>query len=337
MTGTPIQNTVEDLGSLIRFLRVPCLSDIYSFRKHISGVPKKKLRHPEPNVKNLKLLLESICLRRSKAILSLPESRELTYELSFSKAEQRAYDDLTEACKKLISASANKCRTSQSSHPMLRALLRLRMFCNIGFEIGKKRVGYEPDEIISLFQQIQSACCFSCGADIVVLEETDVYERSRLSHCDRLVCGECASRLQERSSEAGTVCPFCDTKCSHGVLLSPENASFCSNSNECSTGLMKSDQGWPTKLLAVKDNLVKHLESDKRLAPSFSDLFIPHCGTDSSNKVLCFHSGDKASMFSVAFWQNMVSITTGWMEHFDQISERKSSRTSAPKIRKGFC
>lgn len=35
MTGTPVQNGVGNIGSLVRFLRVPVMGDVVNFRKHI--------------------------------------------------------------------------------------------------------------------------------------------------------------------------------------------------------------------------------------------------------------------------------------------------------------
>src|SRR4051794_3165764 len=71
LTGTPIQNCLEDLGSLVRFLRISPLDKVATFRKHIIH----PLKSGEPDcLRNLRLLLDCVCLRRTKDLLGLPES-----------------------------------------------------------------------------------------------------------------------------------------------------------------------------------------------------------------------------------------------------------------------
>lgn len=68
LTGTPIQNRVEELYSLIRFLRIPPFSDLATFKQSIS-IPIQE-GNIELALGRLKTLLLAIMLRRTKQILS---------------------------------------------------------------------------------------------------------------------------------------------------------------------------------------------------------------------------------------------------------------------------
>ncbi|CAG9945356.1 unnamed protein product [Clonostachys rosea f. rosea IK726] len=180
MTGTPIQNTIDDLGSLIKFLRVPQFSDTLVFRKRISGIKKIGQSHAKLNLANLRLLLLSICLRRKQSVISLPGVTEVKHKVQFSEREKFAHTAILIACKKSAMASANQPNEKESAKATLQGILRMRMFCNVGFEIAGGRVGEmsEPDQVLSLLQQSGDAKCYSCAADI-----HDLSENATISHC----------------------------------------------------------------------------------------------------------------------------------------------------------
>ncbi|CAO3621399.1 unnamed protein product [Cunninghamella blakesleeana] len=67
LTGTPIQNRVEELYSLFRFLKIKPLCQLHEFRKAIS-IPIQR-GQMEQALDRLKLVLMAIMLRRTKAIL----------------------------------------------------------------------------------------------------------------------------------------------------------------------------------------------------------------------------------------------------------------------------
>jgi SNF2 family DNA or RNA helicase len=96
LTGTPIQNSVKELQSLLMFLRVSDLSN-----ENIWKETMKKLlgSNDEDAFKLLKKELGTIMLRRTKAILQhtsfkLPTKTVKRCEVKFSKMERRLYQDL---------------------------------------------------------------------------------------------------------------------------------------------------------------------------------------------------------------------------------------------------
>jgi SNF2 family DNA or RNA helicase len=68
LTGTPVQNSLEDIAALLSFIRAPPLDDIADFRKYIVAPLTKG---SENGVKNLRQLLDSVRLRRTKQLLDL--------------------------------------------------------------------------------------------------------------------------------------------------------------------------------------------------------------------------------------------------------------------------
>lgn len=99
MTGTPIQNSLEDLDSLVGFLRVPLLENPATFRKYIIQADRAGAQH---RFKNLRILLDSICLRRAGKSLGLPEPDTEVRELSFTAAERQVYNGMLERISRRI-------------------------------------------------------------------------------------------------------------------------------------------------------------------------------------------------------------------------------------------
>jgi SNF2 family DNA or RNA helicase len=85
LTGTPIQNSLEDLAALINFIRSSPLEDLYMFKKHIIS---PLMKNSQKGVENLRQLLDSVCLRRTKQLLDLPEVVTEPRLLNFSPEEK---------------------------------------------------------------------------------------------------------------------------------------------------------------------------------------------------------------------------------------------------------
>ncbi|KAI0907155.1 SNF2 family N-terminal domain-containing protein [Ustulina deusta] len=128
LTGTPIQNKLEDLTSLAQFLQLPHLSTRVTFQKYIIG----PLSEGGPNfAKPLRGYLEAYCLRRSEKCLTLPPFRQEHVTLQFSSEERRLYDLILDDTRKQVDALISKGNTSSCSK-LFTAMLRLRMLCNLG-------------------------------------------------------------------------------------------------------------------------------------------------------------------------------------------------------------
>ncbi|KAI0599782.1 SNF2 family N-terminal domain-containing protein [Biscogniauxia sp. FL1348] len=128
LTGTPIQNKLEDLTSLAQFLQLPPLSTKAAFQKQILG----PLSEGGPNfAKPLRTYLESYCLRRSEKCLTLPPSQQEDVPLKLSPEEQHLYNLVLYTTKQQIDSLVSKGDTIKCKI-LFTAMLRMRMLCNVG-------------------------------------------------------------------------------------------------------------------------------------------------------------------------------------------------------------
>ncbi|KAJ6000208.1 hypothetical protein N7481_000617 [Penicillium waksmanii] len=99
LTGTPIQNDIEDLGALIAFLKVPVLERPSTFRKLISHPISSNARY---RFKNMQTLLHAVCIRRTRGLLEIPEPLIQVKQLPMSQLERSQYRELLHDCKMKI-------------------------------------------------------------------------------------------------------------------------------------------------------------------------------------------------------------------------------------------
>jgi SWI/SNF-related matrix-associated actin-dependent regulator of chromatin subfamily A3 len=272
MTGTPVQNSLHDLRSLIQFLRVPYLEDTAVFQRHIAerGRMGKGIPRPKPNYENLKLLLGSICLRRSISSLSLGVTF-LFERPRLSEVERRAYNDLAMSCKRAVDAAVSERRATHGNRAILTALLRLRIFCNTGLAsfgvTGKDAIEqFNPDEINSLLQQSgEVPVCVECSCDILSFDANDGLRQQFLNPRRRFKCQECIQLAT--ASPGGGRSSRSHHSPAHNVdrqpiLLAKEDSGYESASNSYSSISDLSTS--PSKLKAVLFDIMEHHSEEKR-------------------------------------------------------------------------
>ena len=134
VTGTPVQNRLEDLGALIRFLRIKPFDEASSWAQYI--IAPFKLGD-EMVIPNLRLLVDSITLRRGKENIGLKGRKEAHHKLKFTPEEQSLYTAFASRSNmqlKGMMRESNVLRGKTYAH-VLKSLLRLRMISNHGREM----------------------------------------------------------------------------------------------------------------------------------------------------------------------------------------------------------
>ncbi|KAG2134132.1 SNF2 family N-terminal domain-containing protein [Suillus clintonianus] len=135
LTGTPMQNTVDELFSLLKFLRVRPLNDWQNFNEQIAQ-PIKAGR-PVRALKRLHVVLQSIMLRRTKdfvlngkPIISLPARHLSVVQCKFDSDEQAFYNTLSQRMTNELDKLVQANEASKNYTHVLLMLLRLRQACN---------------------------------------------------------------------------------------------------------------------------------------------------------------------------------------------------------------
>jgi SNF2 family DNA or RNA helicase len=155
MTGTPVENSIEDLFAMLDFVSPGLLGS--SVRQRMS----QAATHGKLDTSALDQLAQALkpfILRRTKGqvLKDLPEKTEKILHCELSAQERKHYVELRDHYRDHLRGEIERRGLARSKIVILEALLRLRQAaCHPGL-IDKKRIGSESAKVETLIAQLQS-------------------------------------------------------------------------------------------------------------------------------------------------------------------------------------
>ncbi|KAK4100867.1 hypothetical protein N658DRAFT_85518 [Parathielavia hyrcaniae] len=138
VTGTPVQNKLEDLAALLAFLRLKPFDEKSKFLQYI--IQPFKMADPEI-VPKLRVLIDTITLRRLKDKIRLPARTDEVIRLEFSPEERQVYDwfakNASDRVRALTGQAIGQDRIvgGRTMIHILRSILQLRLICAHGKDL----------------------------------------------------------------------------------------------------------------------------------------------------------------------------------------------------------
>ncbi|OCK84832.1 hypothetical protein K432DRAFT_288065 [Lepidopterella palustris CBS 459.81] len=137
MTGTPMMNSIDELYSLINFLRIKPYNDQQQFNYNFSRPIKSQSRHHnEAAMRKLQVLLKAILLRRTKSslidgapIITIPPKHIKKQHVVFSDDEESLYRALETKSQITFNRYLKANTVGRNYGNVLVLLLRLRQAC----------------------------------------------------------------------------------------------------------------------------------------------------------------------------------------------------------------
>ncbi|XP_024534461.1 DNA repair protein RAD5A isoform X2 [Selaginella moellendorffii] len=237
LTGTPVQNKLEDMYSLFHFLRVEPWCNWGWWYKLIQ---KPYEEGDERGLKLLQAILKPLMLRRTKdstdkegrPILVLPPAQCEVIECNLSESERDFYDALYHRSKVKFDQFVQEGKVLHNYASILELLLRLRQACDHPFlvlsrgdtedyaDLGKlarrfldKNSSQVPStayvkEVVDDIRKGDTAECPIC---------LEMPEDAVLTPCAHQMCRECLFNSWRTS--AGGPCPICRRSCTKQELI----------------------------------------------------------------------------------------------------------------------
>ncbi|GLC43495.1 hypothetical protein PLESTM_001479400 [Pleodorina starrii] len=225
LSGTPIQNTVDDLYSYFRFIRYAPYCESRKFKELIKGKIAEK---PEIGYKFLQAVLQAVLLRRTKQstingepIIKLPGREQQLIQVKFSGPEAAFYRQVqADSLRAIKEAREGGVSGSRQYVNMLHSLLKLRQACNHPWLVRGARNTWHKTGTPSA-SEVEAARKLSAEARsalVVALSRGDaqcpccgdIAEDPVASSCGHVFCAQCLAAQKEGASVEGELlCPAC--------------------------------------------------------------------------------------------------------------------------------
>lgn len=271
------QNRLDDLASLLKFIKAYPYDDTKQFKAHISALWKSG--EDESAIERLRYLSSCLLLRRPKATISLPPRHDLLCPVEFRNDERDLYERAREQTIVTINEALHNV-TDSSFHGgfvnVLQQIESMRLLCNLGVHYQSRHAttmknisqGSAPwssiaQGIFNCQREMTAIICMECSANLglaeALLEDSiDAQKLPRFFRCSKFCCAECYSHLYESGQK---------TKCGHSPCCPDAPISLSGEALEEHPGLDMQQPGagltMPSKIRALVTD-IRSLPSDEK-------------------------------------------------------------------------
>jgi SNF2 family DNA or RNA helicase len=136
LTGTPLENRIDELYSIFQFLDPRILGPLWYFNDRFYELEKrdngtyKVLGYK--NIDQLRVLIAPYVMRRTRAevLKDLPARTDNTYFVEMTDPQWKAYNEFKEHLAKLLSIARRRPLTPKERDILLMCLIKMRLICN---------------------------------------------------------------------------------------------------------------------------------------------------------------------------------------------------------------
>ena len=268
-----MQNRLEDIGSLVTFLGLAPFDNVADFKKYIVAPIMKDQR-----TRALRLLLDSICLRRTKILLNLPDLKDEYRLLQFSEEERNLYNNTEAEMSKTIKYQEMVEKSKRQYFGIFQLQLRLRRICNLGtFKSCDSPTtegdDFDPDDTLATLRERTNAECIYCGLKVSKSQNGKLSGRLHFTTCGHLLCSKCVPRfeaaLKAKAQGSSFSCPLCSKELTLNYLIQRPSRLRSENGEEGSKITLNDTlnenrpRGVSTKASAVVNDVGQHLHEGK--------------------------------------------------------------------------
>lgn len=136
LTGTPLENRIDELYSIFQFLDPRILGPLWHFNDRFYELEKTKSGSYKvlgyKNMDELRSLIRPYVLRRTRdeVLKDLPSRTDNNFFVEMTTPQWNAYNEFKEKLAKLISASKRRPLTPKERELLLMYMIKMRLICN---------------------------------------------------------------------------------------------------------------------------------------------------------------------------------------------------------------
>lgn len=188
LTGTPIENRIDELHSLMDFLNPTVLGPLFRFNREFYDLDDRGRPSGYRNLDQLHARIRPFMLRRRKADVEteLPDRTDRTFYVSLSHEQKIRYYEHEQQVARLANIAKRRPLTQQESEKLLRELAMMRMVCDTNYILDVKERACPK---LAELEKILEECRENSDVKILVFSEWERMLELVRELCQRLGLG----------------------------------------------------------------------------------------------------------------------------------------------------